>query len=280
MIALHALDTAFPEQHVALPGGAVLAVRRAGTAAGGTPWLLLHGISSGAASWAGVAQALAAAGDAVIAWDAPGYGASTPLAAAAPTAGDYADRAAALLDVLSLPRVHLVGHSLGALMATALAARLGTARIASLTLVSPARGYALDTDAAQRIRTQRLAALREQGVEGLAARLHERLLTADATDEQRALLHATALRLTAGGYAQAVELLVGSDLATLAAPLPRDLPRRVMVGSADVVTPPAACEALAAQLVAPFTLLPGAPHALPVQQPDALAAALRLPPSA
>lgn len=272
---LHRLDTAFPERRLALPGGAVLGLRR--TAGTGMPWLLLHGISSGAASWSGVAAALAAHGADVIAWDAPGYGDSTPLPIDAPTAADYAARTAALLDTLAVPRVHLVGHSLGALVAAALAAQLGTARIASLTLVSPARGYGGDAAAAERIRTQRLTALHEQGIAGLAARLHERLLTAEASEAQRALLQATALRLTERGYAQAVELLVGSDLAALAQPLPPDLPLRVIVGGADVVTPPAACEALAAQAGAPFTVLPGAPHALPVQQPDALAAVLRAP---
>lgn len=274
MTASPDLDTAFPERRLTLPCGGMLGLRRTGAPVRGTPWLLLHGISSGAASWFGVAQALAARGITAFAWDAPGYGDSTPLPATAPTAAGYAASAAAWLDALELPRVHLVGHSLGALVATALAAQLGTARITSLTLVSPARGYGHDAAAAERVRTQRLAALREHGIAGLAAQLHERLLTPEATEAQRALLAATALRLTPGGYAQAVELLTGSDLAALAAPLPRDLPLRVIVGDADVVTPPAACEALAAQLGAPFTVLPGAPHACPVQHPDALAAAL------
>jgi pimeloyl-ACP methyl ester carboxylesterase len=59
----------------------------------------------------------------VLAWDAPGYGNSAPLAPMAmPGAADYAERLWAWLDALgpqaAAPLV-LVGHSLGALMACA-----------------------------------------------------------------------------------------------------------------------------------------------------------------
>src|SRR5256885_12675463 len=50
---------------------------------------MLHGISSGAASWLDVALELAPRAR-VLAWDAPGYGRSTPLAPDAPTGADYA----------------------------------------------------------------------------------------------------------------------------------------------------------------------------------------------
>ena len=54
----------------------------------GTPIVLLHGIGSNAQSFASFMQALE--GRPILAWDAPGYGTSQPLAAEWPDASDYA----------------------------------------------------------------------------------------------------------------------------------------------------------------------------------------------
>lgn len=56
------LDAGFAEQRVALPGGVAVALRRSAGTGAGIPTLLLHGISSGAGSWFGVAKVLAAQG--------------------------------------------------------------------------------------------------------------------------------------------------------------------------------------------------------------------------
>ncbi|MFX5714251.1 alpha/beta hydrolase, partial [Acinetobacter baumannii] len=69
--------------------GANVAYRSGGSQ--GPVVLLLHGISSGAPSWLPCASLLAAHAR-VIAWDAPGYGSSSPLAQKAPRAADYAVR--------------------------------------------------------------------------------------------------------------------------------------------------------------------------------------------
>ena len=62
----------------------------------GIPLMLLHGISSGAASWH---KQMALNGFRVLAWDMPGYGESPMLAVARANAGDYADALAAMLDL-------------------------------------------------------------------------------------------------------------------------------------------------------------------------------------
>ena len=49
---------------------------------------------------------------------------------------------------------------------------------------------------------------------------------------------------------------------------------QVAAGAADTVTPPEACAALAAEFDAPFTRVPGAGHALPLEQPGAVSALL------
>ncbi len=86
----------------------------------GIPLTLLHGISSGAASWH---KQMALPGYRVLAWDMPGYGESPMLAAAPANAGDYADALARMLDRAGVEQTILVGHSLGALVAAAFAAK-------------------------------------------------------------------------------------------------------------------------------------------------------------
>jgi pimeloyl-ACP methyl ester carboxylesterase len=71
------------------------------------------------------------------------------------------------------------------------------------------------------------------------------------------------------GYAQAVELLCGSDLGQAAARL--SMPVQVWVGGHDVVTPPEACRAWAERLGADYGTLAAAGHASPVEQPVVIA---------
>ncbi|WP_326537463.1 alpha/beta fold hydrolase [Pseudorhodoferax sp.] len=261
------LDSAFPAQRIALADGSQLAVRRCGDARAPAV-VLLHGISSGAASW--LHTALRLDGLQAIAWDAPGYGDSSPLAAAEPTDADYAVRLEALLQALDLRRCLLVGHSLGALMAAAHARIHGAARGARLVLISPAGGYGQDGNAAarERVQRERLAALDQHGVAGLAAAIDQRLLSPEASDAQRAWVRWNTARLHAGGYRQAVALLCASDLGRaqgLAQPV------EVHCGAADVVTPPEACRRWAERLGAPYAEIAGAGHASPIEQPQAVA---------
>jgi len=265
------LASAFPWQPVALQDGSQVAVHRRG-AAGAPAVVLLHGISSGAASWLHTAQLLD--GLQVIAWDAPGYGESTPLPGESPRDADYAARLEGLLQALDLRRCLLVGHSLGALMAAAHARLYGAGRIERLVLISPAGGYGQSGNEAARARVQRerLAALEQFGVAGLAAKIDQRLLSADATPAQRAWVRWNTARLQPAGYRQAVALLCGSDLGAAQGVA---VPVEVHCGEADVVTPPAACQDWARRLGAPYAAIAGAGHASPIEQPQAVARLIR-----
>ena len=106
--------------------------------------MLLHGIGSNAGSFEPLINALPDTLD-VIAWNAPGYGNSTPLTTAAPAPRDYARALAGLLDALGLRKIALAGHSLGALFAGSFAA-LYPERVAGLALLSPALGYRVPPD--------------------------------------------------------------------------------------------------------------------------------------
>ena len=255
------------ERIVALPSGAQVAIREAGT---GAPVVLLHGIGSGAASWLPCALALEPHSR-VIAWDAPGYGASTPLSQTTPLATDYAQRLGDLLTALDIDRCTLVGHSLGALMAAAFAHGAGGARVQRLVLLSPARGYGAPGREAGRqvMLAKRLDDLHTLGIDGLAARSAERMLTPAASDAARAWVRWNTARLNPAGYSQAVQMLCGDDITRYA---PLAIPVEVHCGDGDIVTPPQACRDVAATFAAPFTLIEHAGHACAIEQPGAVAA--------
>lgn len=260
------LQTGFPERLVKLPQKAQVAWREAGDASSDFAVVLLHGISSGAGSWLDVALQL---GDKarVLAWDAPGYGVSTPLAQSAPADADYAQVLAQSLLVLGVRRCLLVGHSLGALMAARLAVTAAPGLVEQLVLISPAGGYGAPAKAEQqaKVREGRLAALAEKGVAGLAAVIDQRLVSSEAPEAVRAWVRWNTARMQPQGYAQAVELLCGSDLAQARGRL--GMPVEVWVGEHDVVTTPAACKSWSELLGAHYGTLAAAGHASPVEQP-------------
>lgn len=228
--------------------------------------VLLHGISSGADSWRECARLLQ--NDMlVVAWDAPGYGLSTPLAQAQPQAVDYAHQLQCLLNELGVEHCLVVGHSLGALMASGLAKQHNPC-VKQFLLISPALGYG-GTDKAEQVRAGRFAALSEKGVQGIAQALPNRLLSAFASEAHRQAVTANAMKLNESGYKQAVELLCGDDIYRYA----DDFPQNTLVycGEADIVTPPEQSAEFAKRMGFPFKLISRAGHASYIEQPQQIA---------
>lgn len=261
------LASRFTQQLLNVPGGQQ-AVRTTGS---GPAVVLLHGIGSGAGSWLEVALQLGQ-GAQVIAWDAPGYGESTPLAPAAPRAEAYAERLLHTLDALNIERCVLVGHSLGAITAAAFA-RLHPARVCRLVLLSPARGYGDPAREIQRqqIRAKRISTLETLGIAQMAAQRSSAMLSPRPTAKALAWVRWNMSRLNQHGYRQAIELLCGDDLLRHA-PLP--VPCEVHCGEADAITAPESCLTLAKALGASFNLIADAGHASPIEQPAVVAGRL------
>jgi pimeloyl-ACP methyl ester carboxylesterase len=228
------------------------------------PWILLHGIGSGSGSWAWQLQSLAGRAR-IIAWDAPGYGSSAPVAR--PEAGAYADALAALLDALDIRRCILVGHSLGALMAVAFASMFPE-RVAHMVLVAPAAGYGeAPLELRERVLRERIGTLEELGVQKMAASRSGRLLSPAASPAAHGWVRRNMAQLDPSGYRQAVALLVGESIAGHAARAAA--PAAVIVGAADQVTPPDKCRRVAALWPGtPLRVLPDAGHALYIEAPD------------
>ncbi|MDR6378527.1 alpha/beta fold hydrolase [Paraburkholderia caledonica] len=250
----------FPARQTELAKQRVLSYREADGAAANDalPLVLLHGIGSGAASWVQQLEALGA-NRRVLAWDAPGYGMSTPVAPESPVAADYASVLTEWLDALHIERCVLVGHSLGAIIAGAFAA-VHPQRVPGLLLLSPAGGYgAACADVRETKRDQRLAMLNELGPQGLADKRSDNMLSSHASDEARAWVRWNMSRVIDRGYAQATHLLANADLA---ADLARFKGRvNVAVGADDTITTPAACERLALVAGTQLQVVPRAGHA-------------------
>ena len=240
-------------------GGRVISYRAAGDLS--APVLVaLHGVGSGSASWMAQLDELPARGFRVVAWDAPGYGDSTPLAPSAPSAGDYAAALADFVASLGLERFTLIGHSLGALMAAAYCRGLEARRVERLVLASPAAGYGSLPEETRQCRTEeRLAAMARLGPAGLAAERAAVLLSphasAAAVEQVRVVMRA----LRPDGYAQAVRMLGAADIFTDAGGI--KVPALVLCGSADTVTPEAGCRRVAEAIPgSAYEALPGLGH--------------------
>jgi pimeloyl-ACP methyl ester carboxylesterase len=270
-----------PEQRVTVCAHGRLAWREAGggAAAGESrpPIVLLHGIGSGAASWLAQLEGLASAQQRVIAWDAPGYGDSDPLPSAQPLGAAYAAVLADFLRRIEAEQPIVVGHSLGAIVAAAWAARQAKeGQAASIVLACPARGYA---QASAEVRAakfrERVNLIESLGPEGLAASRAAGLCAPAASPAAIESVRANMARVTRGGYAQAAWMLANDDLAALLeAGAPHTRVLAVIAGEHDRITPPAACEAVASAAGAPFVLLAGVAHACYAEDPAAFNAAL------
>lgn len=259
--------SAFPVQQLVVASGR-LSWRESGE---GVPVVLLHGISSGSASWLYQLEELSRQFH-VVAWDAPGYGDSSPLKESAPAAGDYARVLHGLVGSLRQP-VHLVGHSLGALIAAAYAAAY-PGHVRSLALLNPAVGYgASPPDARDGKLGARLAQLRRLGVDGIARERAPHLVSPAASAQALELLRWNASRLRADGYEQAARMLAAGDLL-------RDigavrLPTLVLTGSEDNVTPQGSAREVADVAAdGACVVLEGVGHVSYVEAPRRVTAAL------
>ena len=244
-------------------GGREIAWRESGD---GAAVLLLHGVGSGSASWEGQLDGLSTVYR-VIAWDAPGYGGSAALDGETPVVADYAQAVTDLLDALDLDRIHLVGHSLGALIAAAFAARRAE-RLLTLTLADPSAGYGASDDDLRVGRLEaRIRAIEELGPTGMAERRSSDVLSPNASEFAVAKVREVMSRLRPAGYKQAARMMHSTDIYVDVRAV--TVPTLVMCGSADLVTPEEIARSIASEIFgSEYQTLVGLGHASYVEDPE------------
>lgn len=262
---------ALPEMRAVPPP---LVFRRSGGGSG-TPVLLLHGFTRSMDMW----NALSLDDKRVILrCDLPGHGASpSPDVALHPeyhTLEHTAERIEELLTRLSLPRVHLVGYSLGARCAM-MYARHAPQRLASLTLVSGSPG--MEDEALRARRRHDDAALAESiASEGLhrfvehwtSMALLARNDASNASSRERLRQCSRGLAASLLGAGQGRQPALWDALAAL------DLPLLAVAGERDTAYVEHA-RRLEREAGATARIIPHCGHDVPVEQPEALSTALR-----
>jgi len=199
--------------------------------------VLLHGIGSTSAGWRDQYGPLGERYR-VLAWSAPGYHDSAPLAPESPSAQDYARALAAWLDAVGAREAHLVTNSWGTLVALAFASAFpGRAR--SLALGGPTAGsHGLSEAQRAKLAADRIARVHGVGLQAMREQDAPRLVAPGAPAHVvQWVIHAVPGEgPTAEGYCQAARMLYSVDGVALVG----GLDQRILVvsGAQDVVTPP------------------------------------------
>ncbi|MQA10608.1 MAG: acetoin dehydrogenase dihydrolipoyllysine-residue acetyltransferase subunit [Pseudonocardiaceae bacterium] len=231
--------------------------------------LLVHGYGGDGNSWLFVQEPLSAE-HTVYTVDLPGHGTSTKDVGDGSLDG-LADTVLGFLDVQGIERAHLVGHSLGGAIATAVAAK-APERAASLTLVAPA-GFGARVNA-EYLRGFASATSRRE------LKPHLTALFADPTQATRQLADDLMKYKRLDGVDRALDTLLGllldGDAQGIdAAPLLERVtaPLAVVWGREDKVLPVANAEALAGRVEVRY--VDGAGHMPHMEKPNDVVAAVR-----
>ena len=273
--------SAITQQHRSTLAHGEVAWLEAGPPHAAAPTLvLLHGIGSCAASWRTQLAELSERWR-VLAWDAPGYGGSAPLAQEQPRAADYAAAAAAWLRAAGVKHPVVVGHSLGALMGAALAAEAATSACSTtdlqaraLLLVSPAQGYGYTShDIREQRFNERIQSLATHGAQGMADKRGAILCAPHASALAVAEVRDHLARVSMPGYGQASWMLSNENIDTHLAKV--KVPAAVLCGELDSITPPKGARALAQRHNLPYTELAGVGHACNIEDPTGFDVAVR-----
>ncbi len=232
----------------------------------GAPLVLLHGVGTDHRAFRPQSIRLARRFR-VLAWDMPGYGCSPPLDPM--DWNGLADALARMLDRAGIDTAHVLGHSIGGMVAQVFAVRHAS-RVRSLILsaTSPAFGRP-DGEWQREFVRQRLAPL-ETGkkMADLAEATVESLMGPKASAAARAYAQTCVGEVPVAAFAAAIRLIVTfdgrADLARIACPT------LLLAGSHDTNAPVAMMEKMAQKIPgAVFKVLSDCGHLANLEDPDA-----------
>jgi pimeloyl-ACP methyl ester carboxylesterase len=234
----------------------------------GPPVVLLAGLTQDHLGWAMQQPALVAAGYRTLAVDNRDAG-QTAQSRSGYTIRQFADDTIGLMDALGLPSAHIVGSSMGGMIAQEIALA-HPQRVMSLTLVCTTAS--IDAELAGVLRAWKAA--RPHGADDdFVLALSPWLFTyrflqqPDAVRGFMGLVRGNPFPQTAASFVRQCDAILSHDtqdrVARIAAPT------HVIVGSEDVLTPPRLSHALAGRIPgAKLTEIPASAHVLFLESPE------------
>lgn len=238
---------------------------------GDTPLVFLHPVGLDLTWWGAQFEAFGDARE-VIAFDMPGHGLSADLDRA-PSFDIMAQVAERVIEHTGGRTVHLVGLSVGGMIAQTLALRRPDL-VRSLCLVATLCNFPDDIRLALR---QRAHVARSEGMVRIAELSNQRWFTAEFRARRPDILARTTRSLLQQGcevHAGMWEMIAGLDLEALLPAL--SCPTLVVTGDADINAPPAAARQMASAIgSSSLKVLPKVGHFPPFEVPDAFNELLR-----
>ena len=247
-----------------VPGAPRLAIDEAGQ---GTAVVFLHGVGGNRTNWHDQLPVFARHFHAA-AWDARGYGGSDDYSGPL-SFPDFSHDLRRLLDYLGGARAHLVGLSMGGMIAQDFY-RLFPERVLSLVLVDTNNGLRRSLSPEQIanfVKLRRDPLLAGKTLREMAPPVARALSGPKATPETIRRLEESMAALHTESYVKTLEEMARydgfPDLATVR------VPTLVVVGEADRLTPPRDAEAMIAAIPgAEYCLIPQAGHLSNIEDPD------------
>jgi pimeloyl-ACP methyl ester carboxylesterase len=232
---------------------------------GGDAVLMIHGLGGTSSIWTALAPAFQR--HVTVRFDLPGSGRSHRVEGAL-SIDRFVQVALRALAAHGAARAHVVGHSLGTIVATHLAVREPKI-VRSLALFGP---LLAPPDAARTSIRARAEKARREGVAGMQE-IADALVQAATSSETKAKRHVAVafvreslLRQDPDGYARTCDALAEAQPAEVAR---IRCPTLLVTGDDDVVAPPHAVRAMGEKIAgSQVEVLRGCGHWTPVEKPD------------
>jgi pimeloyl-ACP methyl ester carboxylesterase len=230
----------------------------------GEPLILLHGLGYGAEYWRLQIKPLAKHFR-VIAWNMPGYGGTRPLADM--TFTTLSQKLATLMDGLQIEKAHILGHSMGGMLALDFVATY-PARVKSLILFAASPAFPPpDSDFAKAFVAACLAPLDAGGMAAVARELEKNHFGPKADLKGVKISAAVLNACPAETYRQSLTTITTFDRRAALEGI--NVPTLVIAAEADINAPAKGVEKMAGKIPgAEFICLPGLGHLANLEAPD------------
>lgn len=227
--------------------------------------ILLHGLGNRSITWEKQLSLLNSHFH-VIAWDAPGYGESFNPDPLYKNFSDFSDILLEFVDALNLPKIYLLGHSMGAAIAIDFSYRFSH-RVKKLVVSNPPRGSAFISEEKNKQKlNNRLYAINELGAYKLAKDRIKNLFSNNAPIDMIEKSEKIMQQVRSPGYASVSYSLYNLNQKDIYSNI--KVPTMVVCGEDDKITPVPEAEYIHNNIPnSSFKLIPKTGHLCFVENP-------------